>query len=453
MTPVLSETLQWYWELDGWIVAAGVLSAVSCALLGNFLVLRRMSMMGDAISHAVLPGIAIAFLIFESRGAYVMFVGAVVAGMLTALFTQWVHSMGKVEQSASMGVVFTSLFAVGLILIVRALDHVDLDPGCVLYGAIETVPMQMHTVFGAEIPRAVLTLAPVLVLNVLFVIGFFKELKISSFDPALATTMGVNASLMHYLLMTLVAATTVASFESVGSILVIAMLIVPAAAAHLLTDRLATMIVLSALLAAASAVIGHVSALTVPRLFGFTDTSTAGMMAVAAGAIFAVVMLGAPRYGLISAMYHRARLSGRINREDALGFMYRLEELGVPPAPAAALVRQLAAALDIRWLSARRALRRLERIDLLERARGACSLTPAGREAARGLVRSHRLWESYLVKHLGLRPDHVHGTAMVLEHVTGDEMQQKLARGTGDAAVDPHGQKIPPADGSDPAEG
>ena len=106
----------WNWSLDGWIVVAGLLSALSCALLGNFLVLRRMSMMGDAISHAVLPGLAIAFLLFESRGTWVMFIGAVIAGVCTAMFTQWIHQLGKVEESAAMGVVFTSLFAVGLIL-------------------------------------------------------------------------------------------------------------------------------------------------------------------------------------------------------------------------------------------------------------------------------------------------------------------------------------------------
>ena len=147
----------WHWGLDGWIVAAGILCAMSCALLGNFLVLRRMSMMGDAISHAVLPGLAIAFLVTNSRESLPMFIGAAIVGVLTALFTQWINRFGRVEESASMGVVFTSLFAIGLILIVRAADHVDLDPGCVLYGAIEMVPLDIRNVFGFEIPRAVVT--------------------------------------------------------------------------------------------------------------------------------------------------------------------------------------------------------------------------------------------------------------------------------------------------------
>jgi len=129
--------------------------------------------------------------------------------------------------------------------------------------------------------------------------AFFKELRIVCFDSALATTMGINANLIHYLLMTLVAVTTVAAFEAVGSIIVIAMLIVPPAAAHLLTDRLDVMVILSALFAVVTAVLGHVSALTVPVWFGFTDTSTSGMMAVMAGLLFVVVAFCAPRYGIL----------------------------------------------------------------------------------------------------------------------------------------------------------
>ena len=124
--------MDWY-AIDTWIVIVGMLAAVSCALLGNFLVLRQMSMMGDAISHAVLPGLAVAFLITGARASLAMFVGAAVVGVLTAVFTQWISRFGKVDQGASMGIVFTTLFALGLILIVRAADHVDLDAGCVLY--------------------------------------------------------------------------------------------------------------------------------------------------------------------------------------------------------------------------------------------------------------------------------------------------------------------------------
>ena len=293
----------WY-NIDTWIVIIGMLAAGACALVGNFLVLRRMSMMGDAISHAVLPGLAIAFLVTGARASVTMFVGAAIVGVLTAVFTQWISRFGNVDRGASMGIVFTTLFAVGLLLIVQAADQVDLDPGCVLYGAIELTPLDVvwrPELLGAalEVPRAALVLAGVLLVNFLFVLIFFKELRISSFDPELATTMGINANLMHYLLMTLVAITTVAAFEAVGSIIVIAMLIVPAAAAHLLTDRLGVMVLLSFLLALLSAVLGHLSALVVPGWLGFESTSTSGMMAVMAGMIFTAVLFLAPRHGIL----------------------------------------------------------------------------------------------------------------------------------------------------------
>ena len=301
--------MEWY-SIDTWIVVIGSLAAGACALLGNFLVLRKMSMMGDAISHAVLPGLAIAFLVTGARASLPMFIGAAIVGVLTAVFTQWISRFGKVDEGASMGIVFTTLFALGLLLIVQGADHVDLDPSCVLYGAIELTPLDVvwrPTLFSLllEVPRAALVLAGVILFNAVFVVAFFKELRISSFDAELATAMGINSKLMHYLLMTLVAVTTVACFEAVGSIIVIAMLIVPAATAHLLTDRLWLMVVLSVLIAIASAVLGHLSALVVPGWFGFADTSTSGMMAVMAGLIFSAVMLFAPKYGVLPRLVRK----------------------------------------------------------------------------------------------------------------------------------------------------
>jgi manganese/zinc/iron transport system permease protein len=291
---------QWNWALDGWIVVAGVLCAAACALVGSFLVLRRMSMMGDAISHAVLPGLAVAFLISGSRASLPMFLGAAIVGILTALFTEWIRSFGKVDEGASMGVVFTGLFALGLLLVVRAADHVDLDPGCVLYGAIELTPLDTVSVRGVEVPRAVLALGAVFLLNLVGVLVLYKEFKITSFDPALATTLGINARFMHYLLMTLVALTAVAAFESVGNILVVAMLIVPAATASLLTDRLALLIPLAVICGGLAAVLGHLGAIAIPAAFGYESTNTAGMMALVSGLLLAAAVVLGPRYGLLA---------------------------------------------------------------------------------------------------------------------------------------------------------
>jgi manganese/zinc/iron transport system permease protein len=427
--------------LDTWIVVVGMLCAMSCALLGNYLVLRRMSMMGDAISHAVLPGLAIAFFISGSRDSLPMLIGAILIGVLTTLLIQAIDRLSGLDRGASMGVVFTTLFALGLILIRQAADHVDLDPSCVLYGAIELTPLDTYMLLGWEIPQAVVTTSGMLIINLLFVILFFKELKISSFDPALATTIGINANLMQYILMTLVAATTIAAFESVGSILVIAMLIVPGAAAHLLTDRLGPMLAISLVFAALSAVLGHLSAITVPPWFGFQDTSTAGMMAFMSGLLFGLVMLFAPRYGVISRFLHQLLLSLKIVRDDLLGFLYRYQELAEPNA-APVLVSQAKEALKAGF-AVDLTLWDLKRKKWVAQTRDQLTLTDPGLTRGRNLVRSHRLWETYLCDRMGYCGIDIHRYAHELEHFTDAGMQDRLNRDTGHPTEDPHRRKIP----------
>lgn len=437
----LTLPLAWSWSLDGWIIAAGVLCAVSAALLGNFLVLRRMSMLGDAISHAVLPGLAAAYLLTGERSSLPMFLGAVLVGLLTALFTEWIHRQGEVDEGASLGVVFTSLFAMGLVMIVRAADHVDLDPGCVLHGDIELTPLDTWDLAGWRVPRVVVMLSAVLIVNALYVTLFFKELKIASFDPKLATTSGVNAAWMHYSLMTLVAVTAVASFESVGNILVVAMMVAPPAAARLLTERLSTMVWLSVAIAAASAVLGHVGAVTVPSWFGMPSTRTAGMMAVAAGLCFGLAMLFAPRQGLVARAIRRLRLSQRILGEDVLGALYRADEKRVTKLTLTQ--SELQERLDCVGWRLRLVLMNLGGRDLIEHDGDRVSLTQQGATVAGELVRSHRLWEHYLVEQAGLPSDRIHPQAERFEHVTDRTMRERLDQETSSTETDPHGSRIP----------
>lgn len=295
-------------EFDTWIVVVGALCAIACALPGCFLVLRKMSMMGDAISHAVLPGLAIAFLLTGTRASVPMFLGAAIAGVLTALFTQWITRFGNVDRGAAMGIVFTTMFALGLLLIVRAADHVDLDPSCVLYGAIELTPIDLVTLMGHDVPRAALVNGSVLLLNLGIIILLFKELRLSSFDPDLADTLGFSSQFIHYLIMTMVAVTTVAAFETVGSIIVIAMLIVPPATALLLTNRLLPMLIIASLASVAAAVLGHFGALVVPGWFGYASTTTSGMIALAAGLIFLIAWLFSPSTGRVGEWMNRKKL-------------------------------------------------------------------------------------------------------------------------------------------------
>lgn len=428
------------WELDGWIITAGVLSAVSAALLGNFLILRKMSLLGDAISHAVLPGLAAAFFISDSRSSIPMFIGAVLVGLLTAVFTEWIRGVGKVDEGASMGVVFTSLFALGLVMIVQAADQVDLDPGCVLYGAIELTPLDLWQFGAFEIPRVVVVLGVVTVINLLFVLLFFKELKISAFDPSLATASGFPAWLMHYLLMMLVAVTAVASFESVGNILVVAMLVVPPAAAYMLTDRLGVMIFISVIIGSIAAASGHLAALYVPQWFGFRSTSTAGMMAVMIGLLFVICALLGPRHGILVKLVRRHLLGWRILREDVVGLLYRLEERGEVTN---ANVSYIGSVLLAPRSATRAAVVWLRFLGLVSASQATLTLTSAGRQLAEQIVRSHRLWETYMFSEAGVSSDRIHATAERLEHFTGQELGQRLNAETAAPETDPHGSKIP----------
>ncbi len=240
-----------------WIIVTASLVGLSCGLIGVFLILRKMAMMADAISHTVLLGIVIAFIITRELSGIHMLVGAILAGLLTALLVQWLHSL-NVQQDASIGTVFTTLFAIGVILIELFAGNAHLDVQHALMGEITFIPWdKMSLPLFGEVPKATALLALVFVIVLLFIIAFYKEWKITTFDPALAASIGIPVLVMHYLFMSLVSITTVASFDAVGAIMVVAMLITPAASAYLWTDRLSIMLVLSGLFGVISAVIGY----------------------------------------------------------------------------------------------------------------------------------------------------------------------------------------------------
>ncbi|MBM3288776.1 MAG: metal ABC transporter permease [Candidatus Hydrogenedentes bacterium] len=282
-----------------WVILIGSLASAACALVGCFLVLRKQAMMGDAISHAVLPGIVIAFLIAESRAPAPMLIGAGALGLLTAFTTEALERYGRLQPDASIGVTFTWLFAVGVILVSAFAGHVDLDAECVLYGEIASAPWDVWLWGGADMgPRAVWILGTITAANLVFVLLGYKQLKITSFDPAMAAALGINVTLWHYLLMAFVSFTTVGAFESVGAILVVAMLIVPANTAYLLTDRLSRMLALAVAMGIASAAGGY-------GLAALLDASIAGAMAVVSGALFVVAALFSPTHGVIFGYFAR----------------------------------------------------------------------------------------------------------------------------------------------------
>ncbi|KZE83471.1 iron ABC transporter [Paenibacillus elgii] len=283
---------------DFWILLTAALVACSCSLLGCFLVLRKMAMIGDAISHSVLPGIVLAFLFSGSRDSLWMMLGASVIGLVTVFLIQWFHQNG-VQSDASIGVVFTALFAAGVVLVSLYTRQVDLDLDCVLYGEIIHVPWETVEWNGIDIgPKAVWGLGIVLALSALIIGLFYKQFKICAFDPAMAAAVGIPVAFFHYLLMGLVSMTTVASFESVGAILVVGMLVVPAATAYLLTEKLSRMILYSMGVGVLSAVLGYLAAVLL-------DASIAGCMIVVAGVLFIVALLFSPTHGVVWRKFRR----------------------------------------------------------------------------------------------------------------------------------------------------
>lgn len=275
-----------------WILLTASLVGVTCGLVGVFLILRQMAMMADAISHTVLLGIVLAFLITRELQGMHMLIGALLAGLLTAFLVQWLHSL-DVQLDASMGIVFTTLFAIGVILISTSVGNAHLDVQHALMGEITFIPWEKTTLpILGEIPKATAMLGFVLFIILFMIILLYKEWKITTFDPLLAASLGIPVLLVHYIFMGMVSLTTVASFDAVGAIMVVAMLITPAASSYLWTDRLPVMLILSPLFGVMSAFLGYFIA-------AWIDTSISGSMAFATGIIFLISFLFSPKHGLI----------------------------------------------------------------------------------------------------------------------------------------------------------
>lgn len=421
--------------IDWWTLAIAALCAASCGMVGAFLVIRRLSLLGDAVSHSVLPGLGAAFMLAGSRSPAAMMAGALAAGVLTAALAAGVRRIGRLPHDAALGVVFTSLFALGVLMITWVAGSIDLDPGCVLYGLLELASLDRVDLLGCSVPRALPWQAGLFAGNLLLVVLLFKELRITSFDPLLATALGIHAGAVHAVLLTAVSATIVVSFEAVGSILVVALLVAPGATAQLLTDRLGRMVALSAAIGAGAATLGYLGAVAL-------NANIAGMIAVAAGGMFMLAAVVAPRYGVGARALRHASLTLRIAREDILGVLYRVGERG-PGGAQAALQHAQAVRAAGATIFARVACHQLRRRGLVEQRGDELALTPRGLEEARRIVRAHRLWESYLAQNLPLPLDQLHEASERFEHFMPRQMQEQLASEIG-RQPDPHGREIPP---------
>lgn len=352
------------------IQLVAIVVAVACALPGAFLVLRGAAMMSDAISHAILPGIVVAFFLTQDLSSPLLVLAAGATGVLTVSLVELLGRTGLVGKDAAIGLVFPALFSIGVILIARHAGDVHLDTDAVLLGELAFAPFRRLTLLGVDLgPRALYLMGGLLFLQVALILLFYKELKLAAFDPAFAAAIGLAPAALHYGLMATVSVTVVGAFDAVGSVLVVALMVAPPAAAHFFVRRLSAFLALSAALGVATAIIGYAVARAL-------DASIAGSMAVAAGAIFLAAFLGAPERGLVSAWLRRRAQRWEFAQETLA--IHLLQHRGLPEEQEECRFEHLEQ--HLRW-SAERAgeiVRRAERRGLVVRDADRLSLSEAG---------------------------------------------------------------------------
>lgn len=351
-----------------------VIVAVACALPGTFLVLRKMSMMSDSITHTILLGIVLAFFITHDLSSPLLIVGAAVMGVATVWLTELLSRTRLLAEDAAIGVVFPLLFSIAIILITRYAGSVHLDTDSVLLGELAFTPFDRMVIGGVDIgAKAIYTTGILLLINLAAIIIFFKELKVAAFDPMLASVLGFSPVLVHYGLMTLVSLTTVGAFQAVGSVLVVAFMIGPPVTAYLLTDDLKRMLMLSGGIGAVNGILGY-------QVAALLDVSIAGSMAVVTGLIFLLVFIFAPRRGLISSLFRRRHQKLVFAKATLLFHLSNHEnceneslEAGVDTI-----------GIHLHWAAeyTEKILRALEREGCIQIMGGLVRLTEAGREAS-----------------------------------------------------------------------
>ncbi len=413
---------QWWQE-----TACSMLVGIACGVLGCFVVLRRMALIGDALSHAVLPGVVIAFLITKSSGIAGLLLGALLAGLFTAGLIKLVSQYSRTKEDSAIGIVFTAFFAVGIILISSLGRGTHFDLKCFLFGD----PLAV----GRDDLIMMAVVCPTVLLIVYFL---YHPLKLSSFDPVVAATMGVSVTALHYLLMGMLSATVVAGLKTTGVILVVAMVITPASAAYQFCNRLWSMLLLAGLFGAISAAAGMSVAFV-------TNCPTGPAMVLVATVIFGFAMLASPNHGVIVRALNRRKVRRHIDGEDVLKAVYRFLQTGKTCSTSDVATQTTLAPARV---SA--SVKELMGTNCLSVVGKVIGLTDTGRRRALELVRAHRLWETYLADRAGVDDlGDIHDEAERLEHA--HELADEVDATLGHPTRDPHGTVIPSAkaDGTD----
>ncbi len=411
------------------VVIGCMFIGAAAGLIGVFAFLRKQSLIGDALAHAALPGVCVAFLLTGTKDPFVILAGAVASCWLGALAVEGLTRYTRCKADSALGMVLSLFFAVGILLLTniqKSGDAAQAGLDKFLFGQAAGLLQGDVYVFSG-----------IAALLCIVVVVAHKELKAVTFDPDFAQVLGLPRRFTELLIATLIVLAVAIGLQAVGVVLMAALLVTPPAAARYWTERLGVMLALSAAFGAFSGVLGAwVSALS-PRM------PTGPWMVVAVTAVFVVSLVAAPRRGVAGRVWRHLRYRRKIANENVLRTLYRMGEdrhdwLGYYPLPDLLRYRNMSP------LRMRRTLRRLERDGLVaEDHEGLYGLTDSGLAEGARLTRLHRLWEVYLTRKLEIAPDHVHDDAEEIEHVLTPELEAKLVAILNDPAEDPHDRTIP----------
>lgn len=404
-------------SIDTWMVLNAITIAISSTCIGSHFVLNRESLMSDAISHSVLPGIALAYIISGTRVGVLLFVWAIIVGVLATVLIDIIIKNANLDASTSMGVVFSGFFALGLLLLANVSRTVDLDPSCVLFGSLELTPLETASIFGLEIPISFITNGSIMLINIAFLFLALRMLTVLTFDRHFAVSIGVPVRILRIIQIVLLTVTTVAAFESVGSILIIALLIIPPVIGWLFSHTIKTLLIISFSAALLSSVLGHVAAIYIPPLFGIDDVSSTGSIVTVLGFFLLTGLLCSPRMGLVLLLINKIKNQIAIASSDILKNMHqhplqkyrRIHDFREIQA-------QSLVAGKLTLFSIMRALKLLlrEKYIAYDAASG-YTITKLGKDKARQIITRHRSWERFLFAE-GMDPNELHLSAEQLEH-------------------------------------
>jgi ABC-type Mn2+/Zn2+ transport system permease subunit/Mn-dependent DtxR family transcriptional regulator len=398
---------------------ASIITGISCGLIGAFIMLRRMSLLGDALAHAVLPGVVIGFMI-AGKGQLAIFIGAVISGFITVVLISYINRNSKIKEDTSIGVIFTGAFALG-ILLVSQLKQVHIDLSSYLFG----------DVLGVSTDDIILS-SIIMFAIIISVILFYKQLLITSFDPTMAMSIGISTAVVHYFLMSLLSMTIVTSLQSVGIVLLVAMLITPPATAYLLTDRMKPLLFLSAGLGTLSGVTG----LFLSYYFNFSSGASMVLVSVT---FFALAFFFSPKEGVLTRAIRRRKKAQLHLVEDIIKAIYKADR----STGREQVISNISFDLGISASRMKSIVRELIRLGMVNKETNTLTLTATGEKVALKLVRSHRLWETYITEHNITDINDIHEDAEKFEHILSEELAEEIDRELGHPETDPHGSPIP----------